>query len=92
MTIVIAVGYQFDYVFDWTILKYPQIGSSSRTRVCNSNTAKIIFTFAVHSILRTFLYYYFFPLFQPAAKPAINPGPSAERVERPSGLLFSFSL
>lgn len=22
-------GYQFDYVFDWTILKYPQIGSSS---------------------------------------------------------------
>jgi casein kinase 1 epsilon len=28
------VGYQFDYVFDWTILKYPQIGgSSSRGRV-----------------------------------------------------------
>jgi len=30
-------GYQFDYVFDWTVLKYPQIGSSSgsssRTRV-----------------------------------------------------------
>ncbi|KAG6395234.1 hypothetical protein SASPL_145875 [Salvia splendens] len=25
-------GYQFDYVFDWTILKYPQIGSSSRSR------------------------------------------------------------
>ncbi|WCJ43774.1 casein kinase I [Euphorbia peplus] len=25
-------GYQFDYVFDWTILKYPQIGSSSRQR------------------------------------------------------------
>ncbi|XP_010527403.1 PREDICTED: casein kinase 1-like protein 11 isoform X1 [Tarenaya hassleriana] len=24
--------YQFDYVFDWTILKYPQIGSSSRQR------------------------------------------------------------
>ncbi|GMP99353.1 hypothetical protein CsSME_00046853 [Camellia sinensis var. sinensis] len=23
-------GYQFDYVFDWTILKYPQIGASSR--------------------------------------------------------------
>jgi len=30
---VIGTGYQFDYVFDWTILKYPQIGSSSRTRV-----------------------------------------------------------
>lgn len=29
----IAAGYQFDYVFDWTILKYPQIGSGSRGRV-----------------------------------------------------------
>lgn len=28
----IREGYQFDYVFDWTILKYPQIGSSSRAR------------------------------------------------------------
>ncbi|XP_047333983.1 casein kinase 1-like protein 10 isoform X3 [Impatiens glandulifera] len=27
----IREGYQFDYVFDWTILKYPQIGSSSRS-------------------------------------------------------------
>ncbi|KAM7253730.1 hypothetical protein ACFE04_031412 [Oxalis oulophora] len=26
----IREGYQFDYVFDWTVLKYPQIGSSSR--------------------------------------------------------------
>ena len=26
-------GYQFDYVFDWTILKYPQIGSNPRMRV-----------------------------------------------------------
>ncbi|KAL7084309.1 hypothetical protein ACP275_14G216800 [Erythranthe tilingii] len=25
-------GYQLDHVFDWTILKYPQIGSSSRPR------------------------------------------------------------
>lgn len=47
----IREGYQFDYVFDWTILKYPQIGSSSR---------------------------------QPSGKPALNPGPSAERTERPS--------
>lgn len=30
---IIISGYQFDYVFDWTILKYPQIGSSSKTRV-----------------------------------------------------------
>ncbi|KAK4351672.1 hypothetical protein RND71_030985 [Anisodus tanguticus] len=29
----IREGYQFDYVFDWTILKYPQIGSSSRGRI-----------------------------------------------------------
>ncbi|KAG9159021.1 hypothetical protein Leryth_021742 [Lithospermum erythrorhizon] len=28
----IREGYQFDYVFDWTMLKYPQIGSSSRGR------------------------------------------------------------
>ncbi|CAM8959304.1 unnamed protein product [Rhodiola kirilowii] len=28
----IREGYQFDYVFDWTILKYPHIGSSSRGR------------------------------------------------------------
>ena len=31
--LTIAAGYQFDYVFDWTILKYPQIGASSRGRV-----------------------------------------------------------
>ncbi|KAJ8434841.1 hypothetical protein Cgig2_022120 [Carnegiea gigantea] len=48
----IREGCQFDYVFDWTILKYPQIGSSSRTR--------------------------------PIAKPALTPGPSAERAERTS--------
>nr|XP_034914578.1 casein kinase 1-like protein 10 isoform X1 [Populus alba] len=48
----IREGYQFDYVFDWTILKYPQIGSSSRLRL--------------------------------SGKPAVNPGPSAERVEWPS--------
>ncbi|GLT99342.1 hypothetical protein SLE2022_167850 [Rubroshorea leprosula] len=29
----IREGYQFDHVFDWTILKYPQISSSSRARV-----------------------------------------------------------
>ncbi|KAE8667988.1 Casein kinase I isoform epsilon [Hibiscus syriacus] len=28
----IREGYQFDYVFDWTILRYPQVGSSSRAR------------------------------------------------------------
>lgn len=28
----IREGYQFDYVFDWTILKYPQLGASSRLK------------------------------------------------------------
>ncbi|EOX94394.1 Protein kinase domain - like 10 [Theobroma cacao] len=28
----IREGYQFDYVFDWTVLKYPQLGGSSRGR------------------------------------------------------------
>ncbi|KAL0693085.1 hypothetical protein Bca4012_060265 [Brassica carinata] len=28
----IREGYQFDYVFDWTILKYPQFGSSSSSK------------------------------------------------------------
>ncbi|KAF3489826.1 hypothetical protein F2Q69_00055153 [Brassica cretica] len=34
----IREGYQFGYVFDWTVLKYPQTGSSSRTR--NHTTTK----------------------------------------------------
>ncbi|XP_047312072.1 casein kinase 1-like protein 10 isoform X2 [Impatiens glandulifera] len=33
----IREGYQFDYVFDWTILKYPQIGTSSKTQAGNSS-------------------------------------------------------
>ncbi|CAN1246911.1 Casein kinase 1-like protein 10 [Linum grandiflorum] len=33
-------GYQFDYIFDWTILKYPQIGSSSRHRAIGKTGAK----------------------------------------------------
>jgi serine/threonine protein kinase len=37
----IREGYQFDYVFDWTILKYPQIGASSRTRNPPGNPAGV---------------------------------------------------
>ncbi|KAH9729290.1 Casein kinase 1-like protein 9 [Citrus sinensis] len=35
----IREGFQFDYVFDWTVLKYPQIGSSSKGRLsaCKNN-------------------------------------------------------
>ncbi|XP_010457413.1 PREDICTED: casein kinase 1-like protein 9 isoform X1 [Camelina sativa] len=38
----IREGYQFDYVFDWTVLKYPQIGSSSgsSSRTRNHTSAK----------------------------------------------------
>ncbi|GAV82992.1 Pkinase domain-containing protein [Cephalotus follicularis] len=28
----IREGYQFEYIFDWTMLKHPQIGASSRSR------------------------------------------------------------
>jgi casein kinase 1, epsilon len=31
---VTNIGYPFDYVFDWTILMYPQIGANPWTRVC----------------------------------------------------------
>ncbi|XXG76937.1 hypothetical protein AAC387_Pa08g1194 [Persea americana] len=34
----IREGYQFDYVFDWTILKYPQIGSNPRARQSTGRT------------------------------------------------------
>ncbi|KAJ4955265.1 hypothetical protein NE237_012048 [Protea cynaroides] len=34
----IREGYQFDYVFDWTILKYPQIGANSRLRQPSGKT------------------------------------------------------
>ncbi|KAL0390902.1 UNVERIFIED_CONTAM: Casein kinase-like protein 11 [Sesamum calycinum] len=36
----IREGYQFDYVFDWTMLKYPQIGSSSRPRQFDSERGR----------------------------------------------------
>ncbi|KAL8142620.1 hypothetical protein V2J09_015652 [Rumex salicifolius] len=32
----IREGYQFDYVFDWTVLKYPQASGSSRTRLAGT--------------------------------------------------------
>ncbi|KAI3829771.1 hypothetical protein L1987_03899 [Smallanthus sonchifolius] len=33
----IREGYQFDYIFDWTVLKYPQIGASPRGRHVSGN-------------------------------------------------------
>ncbi|XVF31010.1 hypothetical protein REPUB_Repub16aG0108600 [Reevesia pubescens] len=35
----IREGYQFDYVFDWTILKYPQLTGSSRQRLSSGKAA-----------------------------------------------------
>ncbi|XP_072956659.1 casein kinase 1-like isoform X1 [Typha angustifolia] len=35
----IREGYQFDYVFDWTILKYPQIGANTRLRQPSGRTS-----------------------------------------------------
>ncbi|EOY10904.1 Casein kinase I isoform 2, partial [Theobroma cacao] len=35
----IREGYQFDYVFDWTILKYPQLTGSSRQRPSGGKAA-----------------------------------------------------
>ncbi|XWS64761.1 hypothetical protein CRYUN_Cryun05aG0031200 [Craigia yunnanensis] len=35
----IQEGYQFDYVFDWTILKYPQLTGSSRQRQSSGKAA-----------------------------------------------------
>ncbi|XVF42301.1 hypothetical protein PTKIN_Ptkin01aG0350300 [Pterospermum kingtungense] len=35
----IREGYQFDYVFDWTILKYPQLTGSSRQRPSSGKAA-----------------------------------------------------
>ncbi|THU57530.1 hypothetical protein C4D60_Mb03t04490 [Musa balbisiana] len=38
----IREGYQFDYVFDWTILKYPQIGANPRVRQPSGRTSGTI--------------------------------------------------
>ncbi|URE37972.1 casein kinase [Musa troglodytarum] len=37
----IREGHQFDYIFDWTILKHPQIGANPRTRP-NGRTSGVI--------------------------------------------------
>ncbi|KAI7743982.1 hypothetical protein M8C21_001749 [Ambrosia artemisiifolia] len=42
----IREGYQFDYVFDWTMLKYPQISASSRGRVQGGNAGQNVGTSA----------------------------------------------
>lgn len=87
-------GYQLDYVFDWTISKYPQSGSSSRPRVssiigfmCGEPNFGII---KLSKILSCLCVYH---SQQPTPRPALDPpGPPADRAEKPTGtLMFSVS-
>ena len=85
---VIGSGYQFDYVFDWTILKYPQIGSSSIPWVSTSQNCWQFLYFPSPNIT----YVTILVLFQqPAGKLALNPGASAERAERNPGMFLSLA-
>ncbi|KZV33736.1 casein kinase I isoform delta-like [Dorcoceras hygrometricum] len=73
----IREGYQFDYVFDWTMLKNPEIGSSSRARVsyfitCGSHTYFCTTTYATYMLLCQ----------QPMGKLPLHLGPAVERVEK----------
>lgn len=78
LTFSFCVGYQFDYVFDWTILKYPQIGSTSRLRVRYVNVLNTKLHLpdcnSVLSSLRFFV------------QATGRAGPSGEKAEKPSGL------
>lgn len=70
-------------MFDWTILKHPQVGSSSRSRASiyfDIVLGSSFFLSIVGNFLNNFL------LLQPG-KPPVNAGPSAERVEKTPGLL-----
>lgn len=87
-------GYQLDYVFDWTISKYPQSGSSSRPRVspiidfmCEEPNFRTIKLSKILSCLCVYRSQ------QPTPRPALDPpGPPAERAEKPTGtLMFSVS-
>lgn len=91
-------GYQLDYVFDWTISKYPQVGSSSRPRVspiidftCGEPNLRIIKQ--TPKILSCYCYVCVCHSQQPNPRPALDPpGPPAERAEKPTGtLIFSVS-
>lgn len=90
--ILTAAGYQFDYVFDWTILKYPQIGgTSSRGRV---SPVKLFFSIFIFSCGKHFLHCVhiccssFISSFcqTPSGGAGLGAGPSAERQGRTSGI------
>nr|GMD23693.1 casein kinase I-like [Ipomoea batatas] len=86
----IREGYQFDYVFDWTILKYPQIGgTSSRGHV---SPVKLFFSIFIFSCGKHFLHCVhiccssFMSSFcqNPSGGAGLGAGPSAERQGRTS--------
>ncbi|KAJ0483266.1 putative protein kinase CK1-CK1 family [Helianthus annuus] len=78
----IREGYQFDYVFDWTVLKYPQVGSGSSS----SSRGRV----SIYSALAYSLFLLGFASSnckhllqdQTVGKLPLNPGPSAERVDK----------
>ena len=82
-----AVGYQFDYVFDWTVLKYPQIGSSARPRVKPFKMTFFCDLF-IFSVLLCWCYSVCLSFLQPSGRPSGAAGPSVERAET-TGLFFS---
>lgn len=82
LTLLPDAGHQFDYVFDWTILKYPQIGSGSRGRVCI-----YIFRFRLCFSQYILIYSCIFSFLQPSGKLIPNPGPSgADKTEKMPGI------
>ncbi|KAF8392443.1 hypothetical protein HHK36_022785 [Tetracentron sinense] len=76
----IREGYQFDYVFDWT-MRYPQIGASSRARVSACILLDVDFypSMSISYSLSSVCFQ------QPSGKTVLAAGPSAERTERTSG-------
>ncbi|KAE8713274.1 Casein kinase I isoform epsilon [Hibiscus syriacus] len=74
----IREGYQFDYVFDWTVLKYPQLTASSKQRGQCLSTLSCTFLLS-QTIPTSFL-----ASFQlSSGRDALNAGASTERPERP---------
>ena len=83
------VGYQLDYLFDWTTLKYPQTGSTSRPRVSSITDFKCCGDPNFHNkskILSCCCFVYRSQQLTPLDPP---PGPPAEISEKPTGTLFS---
>lgn len=90
--VIYFTGYQYDYVFDWTVLKYPQIGSNTRSRVCVSSFA-IMYFFPLSWCPLIYLANncYFLSHQQPSGRTTAV-GPSADRAERTSGFISSIFI